>query len=739
MPEEHESLAPSFERLLVTAFAHLAPGPVTVLTPASAEDSPHFEPPATWRVSRATRQTLAGDATKLLEQGPVLLVPPWHRPVEAGQKSRRSFPPSFAYGDVLRACRPANPDSRMAVLTPVDLWVYESPHAVELRTALAEHWDTTALVISEGAMPQVHRSLVVALAFLQAKQERRPPMKTFQVPRGADGEAVERDFDALLKRGGGSTQHGYVLRELPSPAESLDFDRHHPDVTSGRADLAGFGSLTTLSELYEAVPRVHMASDSKWITKDEVPGAVRLLGGRDILREGSIALASDDSLWVTSPPRYLLQPGDLILREIRGRHDLGGLIFAEVTEQDLPAAPAHTTIALRPRPTSTPQQIRLVAQFLRTPLADRLVGRSGLHLLTKRLMALPVPQPDDALTTALDDLDAARTRLETWTREADALLESAFTHKTAAQARERIIDRGRGLRQRVEAATLLDDLGHTVRTRFPLPVAYRWREAEARMSAGEHQATYSAILETAEILLCYSALLTLALAWEAGISLGSTIAIREKLVGGRSGPGLGDWANVLLEAAGSRKLRALPHQHPIHAIRTLLAGQDVAAARERLTKRRNDDSHLRRLDPIDLPPAITEAFADLTLLVDRARFLADLPLWHVTETRWDNLTQTVQVSYRELTGDHPVVPTKSAVLPRNDLEPGSLYLRDSMHELHLLRPFLTGQVCRVCRAWSTFHADIVPGDVVQLKSLEHGHVLHETAAAGHALSIVGLL
>ncbi|MEU7005663.1 restriction endonuclease [Streptomyces sp. NPDC046332] len=627
----------------------------------------------------------------------------------------------------------------MAVLTPVELWVSDSPQAVELRKTLAEHWDTAALVISEGVMPQVHPSFVVALAFLQAKQDRRPPMKMFQTARGADGEAVARDFDALLKRGGGHTRFGYVLRELPLPEESLDFDRHHPDVASGRADLAGFGSLTTLRELYEAVPRVHLAGDSEWISKEELPGAVRLLGGRDILREGSIALPSDDSLWVTSPPRCLLQPGDLILRGIRGRHDRYGLIVAEVSEQDLPAAPAHTTIALRPRPSTTPQQIRLVAQFLRTPLADRLMGRSNIHLLMNRLMELPVPRPDDALTTALDDLDAARNRLETWAREADALLESAFTHKTAAQAREKIMDRGRGLRQRVEAATLLDDLGHTVRTRFPLPVAYRWRETEARMSAGEHQATYSAILETAEVLLCYTALLTLALAWEAGIPLGSTIAIREKLVGGRSGPGLGDWANVLMEAAGSRKLRALPHQHPVHAIRTLLADQDAADARERLTKRRNDDSHLRRLDPIDLPPAITEAFADLTLLVDRARFLADLPLWHVTETRWDNLTQSAQVRYRELTGDHPVVPTKTAVLTRNDLEPGSLYLRDSMHELYLLRPFLTGQVCRVCRAWSTFHADIVPGDVVQLKSLEHGHVLHQPAAAGHALSIVGLL
>ncbi|MGQ4727692.1 MULTISPECIES: hypothetical protein [Streptomyces] len=101
------------------------------------------------------------------------------------------------------------------------------------------------------------------------------------------------------------------------------------------------------------------------------------------------------------------------------------------------------------------------------------------------------------------------------------------------------------------------------------------------MSAGDQQAAYSAILETAEILLCYTALLALALAWEARIPLGSTAAIKEKLTGGRSGPGLGDWAAVLQEAAGNRQLRGLPHEHPIHGIRSLLASQDAADARWR--------------------------------------------------------------------------------------------------------------------------------------------------------------
>lgn len=738
MPEGNGSLSPSFERILTMAFAHLASGPVTVLTTSSEEDQPSFEPPSEWTSAQEPGwQELGSAVVRLLGQGPVLLVPPWQRRTDA-QTSRR-YASEHVYDDVLRACRPRDASSVMAILTPAELWVSESPRAAELRATLAEHWDILAVIYITNAIPLIHQAYVVAVCFLKAKQEQRPPMKIFRTPRGTDDASIEEDFEILLKRGGGTTRYGYVIRDLPPATESLDFDRHHPDVVSQQADLAGLGSLTTLGELYETVRRIHAADHSYWISSEEQPGAVRLLGGRDVRRDGSIALPAEDSNWVKVPPEYLLRPGDLILREIHGPHDPPGLIVAEVTKQDLPAAASHTTVALRPRVTTAPQQARLTVQFLRTPLADRLVGRSGVHITVKRLWELSVPQPDGVLTTALDDLDAARHRLESWAKEAESLVASVFTNKTAAQARERIIDQGRGLRLRVEAATLLDDLGHTVRTRFPLPIAYRWREAEARMSACDQRAAYNAVLDTAEILLCYMALLTLALAWEAEIPLGSTVAIKEKLTSGRSGPSLGDWAAVMQEAATSRKFRELPHEHPIHSIRSLLADEDAADARQRLSDRRNDDAHLRRLDPIDLPPAVTEAFADLNLLVERSRFLADFPLWHVTETRWDSLAKTADIRYRELTGDHPVVPTKTATSLRHDLEPGSLYLRDSAHELHLLRPFLTGEVCPVCRAWSTFHADLVPKGGVQLKSLEHGHALRQSADKANPLAVVGLL
>jgi len=738
------SLSPLIERLLAMAFAQFTSAPVTAVTGVEGDDGGEvlFEPPTTWSVTReATREALGARASELLVQGPVLLVPPWERNPGVRRVGPRRRPELYAYEGVLRACTPAGSDHVMAVLTPADLWSSDAPWASGLRQDLAEFWDTHLVLYSQGGMSMgIHPGFRMAAAFLLPKGSSRPPGKIFQTVWGADEAVVEQDFERLLARKSGRGKYGYVLRELPHAGESLDFDRHDPAVLTQREELAGFGSLSTLGELCEILPRIDPAGDVGLICADEEPGAVRLLGGRDIGRDGTIAPPAEDTRWVHPPSGYLLRPGDLVVREVYGIGDPHGLVLGRVTELDLPAVASHLTVALRPHAGVEPQQIDLAVMFLRTPLARTLAGRSGLRVTARALRALPVPQPDEALAKAFDDLVAAREQLEGWQKEAEALMESVFAGKSAAQARSRIIDSGRSLRLRVEAASLLDELGHTVRTRFPYPIAYRWRETEALMSTDDRQAAHSAVLDTAEILLCYAAQHALALAHNAGVSLGAVTAVKEKLAGGRSGPGFGDWAAILNEVATSRKLRDLPAEHPLQELRRLLAGQATAQARQRLSERRNDQAHLRRVDTVDLPAAVQAAFADVTTLVEEARFLADWGLLHITEVRWDALSRTGHVAYRELMGDHPVVPTRSMTVPSNNLETGSLYLRDSNGAFHLLRPFLIGQDCPVCRAWSTFHVDRVPSSGVLLKSLEHGHVCQELSPAmPMALRHVGLL
>ncbi|WP_051812672.1 hypothetical protein [Kitasatospora sp. MBT63] len=180
------------------------------------------------------------------------------------------------------------------------------------------------------------------------------------------------------------------------------------------------------------------------------------------------------------------------------------------------------------------------------------------------------------------------------------------------------------------------------------------------------------------------------------------------------------WTSVLLEIAGRKKRRTLAPDHPLHELGSLLADRAAESARKRLAGRRNDESHLRPVDPVDLPNALRESFDDLSLLAGRARFLADWGLIEITSVLWDSFCGTASLSYRRLSGDHPVVPTSTMMHPSSAVETGSLYLADRDHRLYLLRPFLIGQICPKCRSWSTFHMDKVNRQLV-LKSLEHGH------------------
>jgi hypothetical protein len=232
--------------------------------------------------------------------------------------------------------------------------------------------------------------------------------------------------------------------------------------------------------------------------------------------------------------------------------------------------------------------------------------------------------------------------------------------------------------------------------------------------------------------------LALVLAREAAIELGHNKNIRASLATGKSGPGFGDWLAVLLEVRDSRAIRKLPETQPLNELRSLLASPEAEEAARRLMACRNAQSHLRRVDPMDLPHALESARGDLTKLMKSASILADLPLLHITSTRWDSLQGRTTVGYRELMGDHPVVPTRIMEYNANDVEDDSLYIMDGQRQLHLLRPFLIGRVCSTCRNWSTFHVDRAPRETVTLKSLEHGHTLDE-ASLTQPLRHVGLL
>jgi hypothetical protein len=586
--------------------------------------------------------------------------------------------------------------------------------------------------------------------FLRARQEGDvSPLRFFRAPVHPDEEAVKSDFRRLLTRNGGRGRFGYVLRDVPTPGESLGFERHDPNVLARRADLSDFGAAVTLDEMFDFPGRAfHSARDKDLSCGADASGAVRVLSGRDLRRDGTIALPDEEARWAAIPLDRQFQVGDILLPEIFVATDRGGLVAVEVTETDLPAAASERVIVLRSKKPLTAPQRLVTLQFLRSPLARTLVNasslRASLRLHQRALKELHLPQPDDALSAALNDLTDAAQRFEAWRADAERLLQSVFLDDSAKAARARIVRSGRILRLRSDAASLLDDESYTVRTRFPYPIAYRWRGVEATVSAGATPEAYEAVLETAEVLLCYAAHLALVFAREANIELGCSKNIRARLADGKRGPGFGDWVAVLDEVRNSRACRDIPDTQPLNELRSLLADSETDSATRRLNDRRNDQAHLRRVDSADLPRthskphALETARADLTTLVKSASVLSDLPLVHLTSVQWDSLQERAMVGYRELTGDQPVVPTRTMEYHAYGLELGSLYVMDSQRQLRLLRPFLTGRDCPTCRNWSTFHIDRAPRGTVMLKSLEHGHTLDD-ASLVEPLRHVGLL
>jgi hypothetical protein len=720
--------------LLAAAFGCLGEGdPVAVGVDGGLAELGHSWP----RVDVNDAGQLAAAANARLAQGPVLVLPPWDesgKPQLGPDLGRLGHVlPSEA---VLLECRPAGPESLLAVMTPESMLTSERARLV--RESLAAYWQPVLVLYATGAVPGVHRSLQVAVAVLRAKQREAPVLRIFRVPDKPDPVAVSEDFLQLMTGRHERVRYGYAIRDPLPPGESLKFERHDPAVLARRTDLAGYGRVVPLNELFELLsPGIHMGSQELLCPVGDA-GAIRVLAGRDIGRSGTIAPEDDRSRWAQVPPAKQLQAGDLILRALVHPTDRGGLAVAEVASATLPAVADQSVIVLRPRQGTGPAHSLLAMLFLRSPLARTLtVGLgAGIHLRRSELTGLHLPLPDEALAVALDHVVEAGELLEGWRREADELLRSVFLDDSAATARARIVTAGRKLRLRAEAASLVDDFGYMVRTRFPYPVALRWRRVQAAVGGSDPGHAYAEILNAAEILFCYAAQLGLAMSREAGITLGAAAALRGRLVAGR-GPGFGDWVAIIQEIRDSRAIRRLSSNHPLRDLGSLAMSLNADAAGRRLYDRRNDEAHQRRVDPVDLPRAVTDSVTELTALLEEARFLADWPLIHVYSARWDTFRAAAAISYRQLMGDHAIVPIQARERQDNDLEQGSLYIIDSDSHWYLLRPFLVGQDCPVCKNWSTFHADREKS-VLIIKSLEHGHI-GDGSLLAEPLRHVGLL
>lgn len=731
---QNESQSELYLKLVELAFTHFTKATATVLAIETLSLLSYVDFDSSTVVRVNTVDEVASTANRLLQEGPVLLLPPWGR-IEGRRSDWRD-----QYEEVLTSCAPSEPSAMLAAVIPAQSLT--STLSTKFRQALELHWQTALVMYTRDIVPGIHGNFEIATIFLRARNaDSQLPLRIFQHARDDDESTVLDDFNRLLKRNGGRGELGYVLRDIPTPEAGLAFTRHDPTFKARQAALSDFAVAATFDDIFETVFRAfNIARERELICEAEDAHAIRVVSGRDLRRDGTIGPPDERTLWAQVPAERCVRAGDVLLQGISHRSNRSGPAVVHTTEADLPFITSDHVLVLRPRLGVPPAHLALIVQYLRSPLAHQILtasGNGGVHVSIQALREMPMPQPDEDLTAALEDVARAVSSFESWRTEAEAVLRSAFPANEDFKAgRMRLVDHGRKSRLRVEAAANLDDYGYIVRTRFPYPVAYRWRTVEAAKSAGVSGDALETVLHTAEVLLCYAAHLVLVLARDARIELGYAARLRT-IFGRGKGPGFGDWAAILEELRDNKAFRTLPDAHPLRDLQSMLGSQAARVARRRLNNVRNDESHLRKVDAIDLPAVFESAHADLMTLLDAAKFLSDMTLIHVTRVHWDSIHRRTEVAYRELMGDHPVAPTRTLDYDDPGIEVDSLYIIDTSHRLHLLRPFLIGRICTVCRNWSTFHCDSVKGQQVTLKSLEHGHPADDHTLAA-TLRQVGL-
>lgn len=583
------------------------------------------------------------------------------------------------------------------------------------------------LVIEGGSLgPAMHMSIRTALVVIDPRPTAGSLVtKFFRVPEAADAQTVMAELADLLTRKGGRTANGngYVLRSNSLSRQSLRYEDHDPRVTAQEDDLAEFGEGGTVGDVFEVVmPRPGAGRPGS--ESDELDSAIRLLRGRDVSLAGEILSEDPDAGEGRPQPRIgvALRAGDLVLRSIESPNRNG--IPVEIKKDDLPMAAGTNLVVLRPKRPLKREELDFYRLYLGSA-RSRVVMRPsqmGGHLRLTDIKNCPLPVPDADLVDALGDIRRAQRLLSEWADQGLGLTSRAF-EGPASDARRALIETGRQLRQRVEAAAQVGSLDHRIANFYPYPIAHKWRLVRVAESAADDSKTYESVLACFEATMAFSASLALTCAYVNEVEVGPMREVRKKLTRG-AGAGIGDWVNILKFVSSSKPFKQLSADAPLVAIRGLLPeGSDVARAQERLSERRNDESHQRKVDELDLASALREARADLETILEAAGFLADLPIYQVRSTRWDSIEGQGEAVVEVLRGDHPVPSSATVTHTQTDLEKDSLYVRDLSGDLILLRPFLIRLECPSCRSWSTFHPDRRREGRLLLKAVDHAHTV----------------
>ena len=185
-----------------------------------------------------------------------------------------------------------------------------------VRKELSENWQIHLVAYLSGGVPGVRSDFRIALVELRSRAEDLHVMRVFDAPpRNTAGTAVVLgDFRRLLRMPGGASDYGFVLREPPAAGQSLAPHLHDPAVATRRRSLGDYGESTTLGALF-AIRQSTLRREDLHRKAPRSTSAYRVLGGRDIRRDHSIAAPDADTLW-TDCDDCETQVGDIAVRAL---------------------------------------------------------------------------------------------------------------------------------------------------------------------------------------------------------------------------------------------------------------------------------------------------------------------------------------------------------------------------------------------------------------------------------------
>lgn len=688
----------------------------------------HCTLPAGWQEYGPLIREING--LDLPEDRAVLHIPPWNtRPSVNVSGEQRLLSPTAASVAALLAMLP---DRYLTVLLPGSFLSRRDPH--DRSAALTRPARLVVALEKVGYLFGAHRSLSLALLHFAPKDAHPGITKFFTLPDEADPEGIRSDFAHLLRQGGGQTRFGFVRREILDPAQSLWPDRWSPHLEAQLADLENLGSTAPLQQLADVQLGVHRALHS-----DRLGSGILLLRGRDLSRDGRITY-DEESDRIQATDDELLRAGDILIRAIQDLNRQDTLVVARVSEEDLPCAADHRLIVVRPRQDMDHTDEEFLLAFLRSPAAAARIRAQGreLHIHARDLAELAVPLPDEPVRTALEQLEESRSRLAQWVETADGAVTDLmkFTGARTAEARSQLFSAGDAIKRRVEAASLAMQPAWQIRNLYPHPIAYPYRTVEAGTSGLEG---YRDILRCAEMAMCYLGLCAMSIVRalddvELTTVAGITKTVEER---GHYNLSFGDFIQTVREFSGanSRKFQKLERRIPLEEIRAAY-DQEVDQAVASLKRRRDQHAHFREGRPTE--EQYQAARSELDILLGSLAFLTAYTLVRVEDVHSDSLAGTAACTYRELHGDHPLVPIRHGTDFQTTLEAGSLYLLDRQDGLYLLRPYMLHDECPTCGRPSTFHLDRLTAEAPGYRSFEHDHSI-EAVEQQPALRAVGLV